>query len=154
MKSFLKALTLLVMLLTATTAWAGDAKKLPYSYGFENSDLTVEGWTRVNCPNESNIKDSPSYSGSHNFQFSPTSSPQYLITPEIDSEGEDFIVSFFYRHVDEANTYQVGYSTTTNDLSAFTWEDATLVVGSWKYYTKKFYANGSAWTISISSLTP
>ena len=142
MKSFLKtkALTLLVMLLTATTAWAGDAKKLPYTYGFENNDLTVEGWTRVDCANDSKIQTLLPNSGSYSFNLVPKDSPQYLISPEINSEGNNCILSFYYAHIDEANSIQVGYSTTTNDISAFTWEDVTLVVGAKKLYTKKISA--------------
>lgn len=119
-------------LLATATAWAGDAKKLPYTYGFENNDLTVEGWSRVDCADDSKIHTLLPNSGSYAFNLVQKDSPQYLISPEINSEGNNYFLSFYYANVYEANSIQVGYSTTTNDISAFAWEDVTLVVGTKK----------------------
>ena len=115
------------------TALADDAKKLPYFYGFENNSLTAEGWTAVDCINNSKISDVAPNSGRYYFVFDETSSAQYLISPEIDSEGLDYFMTYYcYRW--NANSFQVGYSTTTNALSAFTWEDVSSKESHWTQY--------------------
>ncbi len=123
-------------------AEAADAKSLPYSYGFENGDLAAEGWTRVDCLDNSKIYGSvASHSGSRGFGFYQTSSAQYLISPEIDSDGKDYSVSFYYKHLNDANSFQVGYSTTTSDLSAFTWANVTPIKGDWQLYKLDYSAD-------------
>ena len=122
-----KAVMLLALILTTNMAWADGAKKLPYTYGFENNDLAAEGWTTVNIGHSSGI--SSNYDDSYRFGFQNdgiTSGPQYLISPEIDSEGNGYKVSFSYSIRNDNNPIQVGYSTTTNDLSAFTTWDAEI----------------------------
>ena len=131
---------------TATTTPSNpttSGKPLPYTYGFENFDLEAEGWTRWICGIDSRISFS-AHSGNYCFKFSITetgqSSPQYLISPEIDSEGRDYSVSFYYLIEDGRNFFQVGYSTTTNNISDFTWEDASEI-GSWTLYEKELPSN-------------
>ena len=135
-------MTLLLTLMTVT-AWADGAKTLPYTYGFENNDLAAEGWTTVDCLESSIIFKYRKHSGNYCFYFDSygygsTSLPQYLISPEIDSEGRDYIVSFYIYNY--AN-FQVGYSITTNDLSNFTWEDVTHENNPWSLYEKEFPSN-------------
>ena len=122
------------------TALADDAKKLPYLYGFENNSLTAEGWTAVDCIKNSKISDVAPNSGSYYFVFDETSSAQYLISPEIDSEGLDYFMTYYcYRW--NANSFQVGYSTTTNALSAFTWEDVSSKESHWTQYKAEIPSN-------------
>ena len=124
-----------------------DAKTLPYSYGFETGimlyDMIVEGWIPIDCAENSKIVDCDPkpYSGSYCFQFLyPLSEQyQYLISPEINNGGRNFSVSFYFYNYD-TNYFQVGYSTTTGFISAFTWEDVTDR-GSWRRYEKEFPAN-------------
>lgn len=101
-----------------------NSKFLPYEYSFENNDLEVEGWSLVDCDTYSGILESFSfgYSGDCYFLFSnSTNPPQYLISPELFGK-EKIIVSFWYKvsRSDYSETFQVGYSTTTDDVSAFT----------------------------------
>ena len=148
---FLKraAMTLGILMFTIialpTSLWADGAKTLPYTYGFENNDLDAEGWTRVDCNDESKIEDLTPHSGDYIFYFfSRKESQQYLISPEINSAGMDYYVSFYYKNWRDENSLQVGYSTTTNDLSAFTWVDVTPEEESswrWSLYEKDLSAN-------------
>lgn len=64
------AVMLLMLLVTTATALAIETKQLPYSYGFENNDLTVEGWERVDCANDSKIQTLLPNSGSYSFNLS------------------------------------------------------------------------------------
>ena len=90
-KSFLKtrALTLLVMLLTATTAWASDVKQLPYTEDFENG---MGCWQVVNGNAITGINDK--YEDTKAFAFWGNG-PQYLISPQIESLA-DIKVSLYY----------------------------------------------------------
>lgn len=102
-------------------------KTLPYEYGFENEDLYEEGWSLVDCDKKTNISDlyNNIYSGVNGFMFwYNTNPPQYLISPELVGSGK-MKVSFWYCNRDASypETFQVGYSTTTNDVGAFTWGD-------------------------------
>ena len=120
--------TLAVLILTAATAWADGAKTLPYSYGFENNDLAAEGWTTVDNFNYSCIGYNSSYK-TYEYEFSwdgVITRPQYLISPEIDSEGKDYKLSFTLNMNSVNDFIQVGYSTTTNNLDAFTTWDAEI----------------------------
>lgn len=168
-KMYKLALSILFSLtvMTSVTARADGAKTLPYAYGFENEDLAAEGWTTEDCGDESIIHwRGERRSGDCSFSFFSTYSSfstQYLISPEIDSGGRDYTVSFYYELFSYLNVYsvQVGYSTTTNDLSAFSWEDKTLIeANDFKLYEKaipaevkylafKFHANGEGVTIFI-----
>ena len=155
------AMTLLVLMLTAATAWADGAKTLPYSYGFENNDLEAEGWTVVDCTtNLSTITDNYHHSGNYCFQFDhhwdwtdEEQKEKYLISPEIDSNGNDFTVSFYYS-IQYCNTtsFQVGYSTTTNEPSAFTWDDAISRDCGWTLCEKGFSAGTKYIAIKVNDL--
>ncbi len=98
---------------------------LPYTYNFETT-LAAEGWTKVNLSDydEANTVD-------HYFCFY-RNGIKYLISPELyNSSGGPFLVSFYYwisynqsSSIQGDCSLQMGYSTTTNDLDAFTWEEA------------------------------
>ena len=87
---------LAALLLTAATAWADGAKTLPYTYGFENNDLGAEGWTVVDDDNQSDIIYDYTRSNSYRFLSVATGIVRYLISPEIDSKGLEYTVSFYY----------------------------------------------------------
>jgi hypothetical protein len=143
---------LLFALFLPLTALADDAKKLPYLYGFENNSLTAEGWTTVDCINNSKILDVYPNSGSYHFVFDKTSSAQYLISPEIDSGGLDYFMTY-YCNCWNANSFQfqVGYSTTTNALSAFTWEDVSSKEPNWTQYKAEIPSNAKYVAIKNSA---
>ena len=123
----------------------GAPKTLPYEYGFEDNYLEGEGWSLVDCDANTLINGASTqcYSGFYGFSFNfNTNPPQYLISPELDVRKK-MDVSFWYRNVlsNFSETFQVGYSTTTNDVSAFTWGDEiTASDGQWTQYQNTFPA--------------
>ena len=85
--------------------WAAQAQQsLPYSYGFENNNLSADGWTTAN-PYNSNTSDfgiatAAKHNGDYGFRFSSYSRnnagyDQYLISPELDG-ARGVIMSFWY----------------------------------------------------------
>ena len=90
------------------------AVALPFSEDF-NADLSC--WTMVDCESSTGVNGNA-------FKFVYTyNPPQYLISPEIDTEGKPVTVAFDYYAYSSyyPETFKVGYSTTTKDISAFTW---------------------------------
>lgn len=139
MKRILLSFMLLAGLLTTLQA----QKSLPYEYGFE-TDLTAEGWTRTNCHSKS-VKDTKAKkTGSYGFLFYYNSNPpQYLISPELSvpNSATGVNVSFYYKNYSSsyAETFQVGYSTTTNDVENFTFGDViTASDAQWTLYQNSF----------------
>ena len=131
-------------------------KTLPYEYGFENNDLDAEGWTLVNAysPVEGReLTGTRIYygmpclqGGVHSFFFalyysgSGVRGNQYLISPEFN--GHSVIIMSFYMHAYFAynkSKIRIGYSTTTNDVDAFTWIDLIEFEDlRWGLYQKEF----------------
>lgn len=99
----------------------------PYKYGFENNDLVTEGWSIQNGESGTGIFDFSfvgSKEGNNSFIFvSGVTSPQYLISPKLDVTSM-MTLSFWFLNFNPnfSETFQVGYSTTDNDVSHFTWE--------------------------------
>lgn len=91
----------------------------PYTYGFETS-LASEGWSLVDGVASTEIIPDSMYEGSNCFKFSNDGdTPQYLISPEFD--GQHAIALSFYQKLGWGSpAYQVGYSTSTNSVDAFT----------------------------------
>ena len=123
----LPVVMLFALLTSANPAW-GDAKSLPYSYGFE-TDLDTEGWTRESNNTDSRrytYESTSAYEGSCLFKFKyNTNPPQYLISPELEETTNSVSVSFYYRAYNTSNeeSFKVGYSTTNNNIASFTWDD-------------------------------
>ena len=84
---------------------------LPFNEDFSGS---IDCWTMTNCVANTGIN-------SDRFRFYYGYSSQYLISPEIDSDEKPVTVEFDYSVYSSAETFMVGYSTTTNATSAFTW---------------------------------
>ena len=110
---------------------------IPYAYGFEDaSDFNC--WTKVNCEtcssnsNMYGLYSSSSYAhtGSKLFIFSSycgETDPQYLISPELTGVVNGVHVEFYYENCSFSTapeTFQVGYSTTDNNVNSFTWVDS------------------------------
>lgn len=97
------------------------AAALPFS---EDFSAALSCWTLTNCESSTGVSDGK-------FMFYYTYNPsQYLITPEIDTENKQVIVEFDY-YVSNGSypeTFQVGYSTTTKEVSAFTWGETVTAV--------------------------
>ena len=130
---------------TATLSWSGvqDSYNVRYreltlgdevtaTEDFEHDGDMPEGWTMLdqgNVPDnadELGISNYAAQNGTYGFRFSSyngdehDSFDQYLISPELNNLTA---LSFYYRaHISgNEETFRVGYSTTTNDVSAFTW---------------------------------
>lgn len=129
----------------------------PYEWGFEDG---LDGWERVHCNNLASneqvdwslytgIRLQAKHEGNVGFQFytndrGPTD-PQYLISPRF-SGTDPMIVSFYYKSPSAyPETFQVGYSTTTNDIGAFTWGDVVTADyhSQWIYYKRAPFPVGT-----------
>ncbi len=118
---------------------------LPFNEGFESG---LGSWTMSNCNSSTGVTTTSSYvhSGSSAFAFHwSTTPPQYLISPEIAGATEGLNVEFYYKAGSTGSyseTFQVGYSTSTNVVSAFTFgEEITApAAADWATYTNTFPA--------------
>ena len=112
------------VLITVRTACAAIA--IPYTENFE-ADGNFPCWTMVDCTQgtyaSTGLSTENAYTGSSSFRFwYNTNPPQYLISPELSGTENGVQVSFMYAgNGSYTETFQVGYSTTTNDPTAFTW---------------------------------
>ena len=117
------------------------AIELPYDCGFENG---MPGWSEVD-PNHyyndylTGIKAEARHDGEYGYMFRCYDSnpiPQYLISPELPGDKQ-IMGSFYYRNFANTSpeTFQVGYSTSTKDVSAFTWGNEITPTGTewWQY---------------------
>ena len=153
----MKKLRLFIMLLMAAILpLAMQAQvSLPYEYGFENNDLTAEGWTMVDCDASSSINNVAANSGTYSFRFHwTTNPPQYLISPELNGTDAGVEVAFYYKSNSTTftETFMVGYSTTTNDIASFTWgEEIEEPNGTWTLYDNNFPAGTKYIAIQCTS---
>ena len=104
---------------TYTSAVSFDTKcgavSLPFVEDFSASN---DCWTKIDCELGSIVA-----GGTFMFAYNDAP-PQYLISPELTVSVNDVKVEFDYKARGDWNeTFQVGYSTTTSDVSAFTWDD-------------------------------
>jgi hypothetical protein len=156
------ALTVVLCLTAGSTAWAGDAKTLPYTYGFENCAspemlYSEEGWLSDNLEDESGIYDSRfAHSGSsYAFVFAiddnKNNAPsQYLISPEFDGGGKTIKVSFYYKieSATDVHAVRVGYVTysniqyLSNPIPYFTgWGSVDTDKSGWQLYERELPAD-------------
>ena len=113
-----------------------------------------------NCHSSTGVSTSyTANSGSAVFRFYYSSNyPQYLISPEL-SGGENGVeLSFFYACYSSnySETFKVGYSTTTNDVSAFTFGNEVTVTnvygdGAYLEYTETLPAGTKYVAVACTS---
>lgn len=109
------------------------AVALPFNWDFS----TLGCWTTFDCHSSTGIS-----SGAFRFYYS-TTPPQYLISPELLSVDKQITVEFDYwnQSASYEESFQVGYSTTTNDVAAFTWgEEVKYKSTSHETYSEIFPA--------------
>lgn len=122
-------------MMTLFAPWFANAQKvLPYSYGFENNDLTVEGWTKTT----GGIIMDAAHEGSYGFRF--YYSEGYLVSPLLTGTDDGIELTFYYT----ANSmsygegkFQIGYTTeeSVTDPSGFTYGETVNVSStSWIRY--------------------
>ena len=126
---------MILMLALFCIPWAANAQqRLPYSYGFEDNDLATDGWTTQNPSglnaSEFGIIGTAAQTGDYGFRFSSYNdrgaSTQYLISPELNAP-RGVVVQFSYMASSgytSGETFQVGYSTTDDNISSFTFGTA------------------------------
>ena len=126
----------------------GPIESLPHLQGFENG---MGGWRIVEGNINTGISTSPDEirTGNCGFMFYQHTTTQYLMSPRL-ANNSALAVEFWYKCLEEylgEGTYhlymagfQVGYSTTTKDTTAFTWGDTTLTSHGWLQYTATFPA--------------
>lgn len=114
---------------------AGSVKaqqSLPYSYGFEDYDLSTDGWTKVNPSGKNDsefaIVGAAKKTGSYGFRFSSYNTSgvntQYLISPELAApSGVDVTFEYAASNTRGSETFKVGYSTTDAAVESFTFGD-------------------------------
>ena len=93
------------------------AASLPFNESF-GADLGC--WTKESCYSSTGL-----YNGAFRFYYNGygQNPPQYLISPEIDTDNKEVTVEFDYYAESSGypETFHVGYSTTTKEVAAFTW---------------------------------
>ena len=145
---------------TVTLSWTGvqDTYDVSY-YSPATGDILIQtgdlfngyaNWTPVTEDEESGFYYLASDYSIIGYGFSSTSTPQYLISPEFDAlEGNSF-VEFMYYAPDGEETFQIGYSTTDDDVASFTWGDAVTVEGA-DYYDAELPAGAKYFAIQYTS---
>ena len=126
-------------------------KNLPYSYGFEDA-YELSCWSLMSANSDNSIGILPNgdedyaHEGTHCFLFSSYNSAsdydQWLISPTLNAESP-VTVEFYYRSMNGYGdeTFKVGYSTTTSEVSEFTWgEEISTTTTEWTTYTESFPA--------------
>lgn len=138
-----KARLFLMLLMAAMLPLSMQAQQaLPYSYGFEDNDLTADGWTRSDCHSSTGITTTSKMNGDYGFSFHwSTTPPQYLISPELTGTTSGVDVSFYYKKGGSfTETFMVGYSTTDASSSSFTWGEEITASSDWTLYNDFFPA--------------
>lgn len=136
----------LIFLLIALMA-IGSVFAAALSEGFEGATCPATDWTiryaNASPPSGNLMTHATTYyrTGARSFRFSSYSSgtpyDQYLITPRLDVTSGDQSVSFWYRNTSGTETFQVGWSSTDNANTSFTWTAAiTNATSTWQQYTK------------------
>ena len=138
-----RAAMLLLAMLFSFTARAQQA--LPYSYGFEDEDETIDGWIANVTSSYSGISASAAHSGSYCFSFNyDETSDAYLVSPILTGGTNGVDVSFYYKAYsgNYPDHFQVGYTTdeSVTDPSQFTYGDKITSSTSWQEYTNSFPA--------------
>ena len=129
-----RILIILLAMLSPAFALAQSAQTLPYEYGFE-TELATEGWTTINTDQDgegnhyitAGVSSIYYHSGSNSFVFSAGSGSghdAYLISPELSiTEAARMILYLRKQNASHACAFKIGTSTTTNEVSAFTFGD-------------------------------
>ena len=129
---------------SATVNWTGFGESYNVRYGvpfaiieqgFENG---LGSWTMQNQESSTGVIGGATHSGSNGFMFSFNSNPpQYLLSPELTIVNEGTLLEFYYRNHSSnyPETFQVGFSSTTNSTDAFTFGDEiTAADEQWHLY--------------------
>ena len=145
MKQLLRNLALVALL---CVPWVTQAQQaIPYSYGFEDNDLSVDGWILSGSTSSSTkIYAETAPEGSYLFKFHYSERNAYLISPLLTGTEGGVNVTFQYTRSSSSSSYaekfQVGYTTDENetDPTQFTYGDEIVTTTSWDEYDNFFPA--------------
>lgn len=133
------------MTLFTIVGGAFSQQALPYEYGFEDNDLSADGWIANIVSSYSGIKTSSARTGSYGFTFQYSESSGSLISPVLTGGTLGVDVSFWYKEFtgdygDEK--FQVGYTTNADetDPANFTYGDVVTASTDWQKYVNTFPA--------------
>ena len=131
----------------ASASWTGfsDSYNLRYREGTGIDPLFEEGfengldnWTLRNCEEATGLNYDAAHSGNIGFAFCYNENPpQYLISPELSGITDGMVLQFYYANYSSSypETFQIGFSSTTNDNDAFTFGDEiTASDEAWHLY--------------------
>ena len=121
---------------------------VPFTEGFESS---IDCWQMISADPANDMEfgiyaDANAYEGIYDFRFSSyynaTDYNQWLITPELTlNASETYLVKFFYKAYNSADTFKVMYSTTNNTPSSFSvLADYSTVNSTWTEVTHQLPA--------------
>ena len=142
-----------VMATTATLTWDGaqDSYNVRYRsvyyYNSFNTDEDRAGWSYSSAIYgvDDTVYDIPASSNYFLAMGWSTTAEEVICSPELPAYPSGSTLEFYHFYLNEANTFQVGYSTTTNDATAFTWSNPIAATVS--------YQNG-AYTVKYSQVLP
>ena len=110
----------------------------PLPFNEEFSAALNSCWTTRSIESGTGVSE-----GEFGFKYN-SNPPQYLITPELAATGKELDIEFQYkdRSTSYPETFAVGYSTTTNEDSEFTWlAEVTATSTSYQKYINSLPAN-------------
>lgn len=134
-----------MLLMTLLAPWAVAQQALPYSYGFEDNDLSTDGWTTTCTSSSSGIKSDAARSGSYGFVFYYSEQNGALISPLLTGGDKGVDVSFWYKEYSNSygdEQFYVGYTTdeTVTDPDSFVYGNIVTATTSWQEYSNTFPA--------------
>ena len=146
----MKKILFFLMVALFCIPWAANAQQsLPYSYGFEDNNLTTDGWELQGATNTEGTKiynySSLAHSGEYLFGFAYNEHSAYLMSPILTGGENGVVVSFYYTEYSDEygdEQFQVGYTTdeTVTDAASFTYGDVVTASLEWQQYTNTFPA--------------
>ena len=129
-----------MLLMALLVPWAAMAQQaIPYSYGFEDNDLSVDGWSAQITSTSSGIATEAAHDGTYGFRFNYSEQDAYLVSPVLTDTESGVALSFYYKEYSSSygdEQFYVGYTTdeTVTDPSTFTYGNITTASLSWQLY--------------------
>lgn len=132
------------------------------SESFEGSTCPPTGWTIIYGDSDASVNTmthsaTAASAGAQSFRFSSydrtSDYTQYLITPMITATDSLLLMFDYRRHTSGSETFKVGYSTTTMDVTSFVWGDeisnasttwqtySAVLAPNVKYIAIKYYSD-------------
>ena len=160
MKKVLLTLTMLLFAFTGVMRASAEQGNVRadqvIEQGFEDG---LGDWTMNHCHSSSGVTSSyGGNTGNYAFRFYYTTNyPQYLISPELDdNDGVNFTFYAARYSSSYPETFKVGYSSTTNDPTEFTWgSEVTCTTmygaGAYQEYSYDFPAGTKYVSIACTS---